>query len=383
VYVGSEDGMEAGLVANESDLPFRPIPAAALRGRSPLMLVRNVGILASGVRAARRLIAQEQPLAILGTGGYVCVPLFLAARLANVPTAIYLPDVVPGLAVRLLARLSTVVACNVADSARYFGLQAIRPNIQNPTPKLVITGYPVRRELFEQDRAICRAAFGLDAQLPVLFVYGGSRGARSINRAIAALLPHLLPIAQIVHVCGREGDEHWLSTIVEQLPNELQARYKLYPYLFSGNLRSENEKLSQSDTQLPLSILPAHASLPTMLQAFGAADLAVCRSGASTLGELPAAALPAVLVPYPFVHQDENADYLVRHGAAHKLRDSDMLGDGAPESGPLFRLLRQLIENTHERATMSERSQALAQPDAAERLANLLIALATRKRSTL
>ena len=157
----------------------------------------------------------------------------------------------------------------------------------------------------------------------------------------------------------------------------------MYPYLFSGNLRSENEKLSQSDTQLPLSILPAHASLPTMLQAFGAADLAVCRSGASTLGELPAAALPAVLVPYPFVHQDENADYLVRHGAAHKLRDSDMLGDGAPESGPLFRLLRQLIENTHERATMSERSQALAQPDAAERLANLLIALATRKRSTL
>lgn len=119
-----------------------------------------------------------------------------------------------------------------------------------------------------------------------------------------------------------------------------------------------------------------------MVQAFGAADLAVCRSGASTLGELPAAELPAVLVPYPFVHQEENADYLVRRGAAVKVRDDQMLGDGRPEAGPLFQHLLRLIGDPHERATMSERSKALAQPDAAERLADLLLALATDKRST-
>jgi UDP-N-acetylglucosamine--N-acetylmuramyl-(pentapeptide) pyrophosphoryl-undecaprenol N-acetylglucosamine transferase len=99
VYVGSEDGMEADLVSRESALPYRAIPAAAVRGRSPWTLARNAGILARGTQMARRLIAAERPAAILGTGGYVCVPLFLAARAARVPTAIYLPDIVPGLAV--------------------------------------------------------------------------------------------------------------------------------------------------------------------------------------------------------------------------------------------------------------------------------------------
>jgi UDP-N-acetylglucosamine--N-acetylmuramyl-(pentapeptide) pyrophosphoryl-undecaprenol N-acetylglucosamine transferase len=117
-----------------------------------------------------------------------------------------------------------------------------------------------------------------------------------------------------------------------------------------------------------------------MVQAFGAADLALCRSGASTLGELPAVGLPAVLVPYPYVHQEENADYLVRRGAAVKVRDEEMLGGGRPTAGPLFQNLLRLIGNPHERATMSERSKTLAQPDAAERLADLLITLATGKR---
>jgi UDP-N-acetylglucosamine--N-acetylmuramyl-(pentapeptide) pyrophosphoryl-undecaprenol N-acetylglucosamine transferase len=111
--------------------------------------------------------------------------------------------------------------------------------------------------------------------------------------------------------------------------------------------------------------------------------LALCRSGASTLGELPAAGLPAVLVPYPYVHQEENADYLVRRGAALKVRDQEMLGGGRPSAGPLFQNLLRLIADPHERATMSERSKALAQPDAAERLADLLLALAQSKRATL
>jgi UDP-N-acetylglucosamine--N-acetylmuramyl-(pentapeptide) pyrophosphoryl-undecaprenol N-acetylglucosamine transferase len=382
VYVGSEDGMEASLVASESDLPFRAIPAAALRGRSPLALARNLGTLARGTRAARRLIAMERPLAILGTGGYVCVPLFLAARAAGVPTAIYLPDVVPGLAVRLLARLATVVACNVEDSIRHLRFAIYDLRFGNQQSKIVVTGYPVRRELFGQDRAACRAAFGLDAQLPALFVYGGSRGARSINQAIAALLPDLLPIAQLIHVCGREGDEAWLREAANQLPAELRGRYRLYPYLFSGKLRIENEKLRNQPSQDQLSILNSQFSIPSMVQAFGAADLALCRSGASTLGELPAAGLAAVLVPYPYVHQEENADYLVRHGAALKVRDEEMLGGGRPAAGPLFQNLLRLIADPLERATMSERSRALAQPNATERLANLLLALAQSKRAT-
>ena len=381
MYVGSADGMEAGLVQKESDLPFEAISAAAVRGRNPLALAKSIAVMAHGTAEARRLIRRLRPAAILGTGGYVCVPLFLAARSLGIPTVIYLPDVVPGLAVKSLARIATVVACNVEDSATHFGLtiphfgltiddlrlkEAAQDNgASNPKSKIqnrkfIVTGYPVRAELFTQERATCRAAFGLADELPVVFVYGGSRGARSVNQAIAALLPYLLPLAHVIHVCGREGDETFLREAAARLPEELRERYQLYPYLHSEG---------------------SAAPGPTMIQALGAADLAVCRSGASTMAELPAAGLPAVLVPYPFVHQEENADYLVARGAAVKVQDAAMLGSGRPEDGPLFQQVRRLLLAHEERFDMSERSRLLARPRAAHHLAELLLALATNTRT--
>jgi UDP-N-acetylglucosamine--N-acetylmuramyl-(pentapeptide) pyrophosphoryl-undecaprenol N-acetylglucosamine transferase len=347
VYVGSS-GMEQEIVKRESNLPFRTLPTAALRGRGPLALLRGVFTLGKGTRVAMRLLHELQPTAILGTGGYVCVPLFLAARAARIPTLIYLPDVVPGLAVKLLVRLASQVACNVADSRRYLHRAG-----RGKHP-LLVTGYPVRPDLFEQDRDACRAAFGLEPTLPVLVVYGGSRGARAINRAVQALLGDILEMAQVIHICGREGDETWLRETASGLSEQLQARYRLYPYL-------EN------------------VGKQTMLRALGAADLALCRSGASTLAELPAVGLPAILVPYPYVHQEENADYLVRHGAAVKVMDAEMLGSGSPQDGPLFIWLRRLLTTTHERQYMAQQCHRLARPDAAQRLADALCDLAMKE----
>jgi UDP-N-acetylglucosamine--N-acetylmuramyl-(pentapeptide) pyrophosphoryl-undecaprenol N-acetylglucosamine transferase len=339
--------MEERIVAMESALPFRALPAAALRGRGPVGVARGAATTAAGIRAARALIAELRPRAILGTGGYVCVPLFLAARTTGVPTMVYLPDVVPGLAVRLLSRIATLTAVNVEDALPRLGLQAGHP-------RAVVTGYPVRAELFTQDRAACRRSFGVGGELPVALVYGGSRGARSVNRAIAALLPDLLERCAMIHVCGREGDEAWLREAAAALPERLQGRYKLFPYLASG----EDDR--------------------SMVRAFGAADLAICRSGASTLAELPAAGLPAVLVPYPYVHQDENADYLVRRGAAVKVADDAMLGPGKPTDGALFRTAARLLDDKHERQDMAGRTRALARPDAARELAGALLGLAAR-----
>lgn len=363
-------------MARESDLPFAGITAAAVRGRGPAQLTRNSVLIARGIREARALIRREQPVAILGTGGYVCFPLFVAARSLGVPTMIYLPDIVPGLAVKTLARIATRAACSFPPSLRYL-----------PRHKTIVTGYPVRPELITAvaDRAGSRAAFGLTDDLPVLFVYGGSRGARSINRAIEALLPELLKLAQIIHVCGREGDETWLRAAAERLPAELRARYHLYPYLFSGgqgsgvrgqgaeeqgNTRTMNHPASEEITP------NRQPPTPAMAQAFGAADVAIARAGASTLAELPIAALPAVLVPYPYVHQDENADYLVSHGAAVSVADAAMLGTGDPVDGPLFRAARRLLTDHAARRAMAARSAALAQPRAAETLADALLDLA-------
>jgi UDP-N-acetylglucosamine--N-acetylmuramyl-(pentapeptide) pyrophosphoryl-undecaprenol N-acetylglucosamine transferase len=240
---------------------FGQCPLRRCAGANPLAALQAGVVLAAGFVVALRLMRDLRPAAILGTGGYVCVPIFLAARVMQVPTMIYLPDVVPGLAVGLLARIATRVALNVPDARQYLPTTRAEP---------LISGYPVRKALFDQDRAICRQAFELDDQLPVLLVYGGSRGARSVNRAIAALLADLLEVAQIIHVCGREGDRVWLSEAAAQLPEPLQRRYHLYEYL-------ESEQAADDGMYAP-----------TMVRAFGAADLALCRSGASTLAELPA-----------------------------------------------------------------------------------------------
>jgi UDP-N-acetylglucosamine--N-acetylmuramyl-(pentapeptide) pyrophosphoryl-undecaprenol N-acetylglucosamine transferase len=180
-----------------------------------------------------------------------------------------------------------------------------------------------------------------------VLVYGGSRGARSINRAIEQILAPLLEISDVLHVCGREGDESFLRAAAGRLPAHLQARYHLHPYLEG-----------------------------TMPQALVAADVAVCRAGASTLAELPAAGLPGILIPLVEVHQDENALYLADRGAALMIADDAMLGSGAPVDGPLMEAIRSLVSNPERRAEMASRSRELARPAAARHLAEALLDLA-------
>ena len=340
VYVGSPDGMEGDMVRRESALQFYPIDAAAMRGRGPRALFTNLVRLGRGVWQAIALIRREHPAAIFGTGGYVCVPLFVAAWLLCVPRAIYLPDVVPGIAVRFLARISTIVVATIPDAAPYLQLSAQRPEEYLPGQRqLIVSGYPVRQAISTTDRVTARAVFGVADETPVVLVYGGSRGARSLNDAIREALAALLPHVHIIHVCGREGDEPVLRASAA-LHADAKQRYHLMPYLSADG---------------PL----------TMSAAFAAADLTVCRSGASVLGELPIAGLPAIVVPYPYVHQDENADYLVRHGAAIKIADARVARELAPT-------LLTLVADPDKLAEMRTQMRALAQPEAADIIAGLL-----------
>jgi UDP-N-acetylglucosamine--N-acetylmuramyl-(pentapeptide) pyrophosphoryl-undecaprenol N-acetylglucosamine transferase len=344
-YVGSPDGMEGDLVRRESTLPFWQVDAAAVRDRGRLTLIANVWRLLRGVGQALQLIRRERPAAIFGTGGYVCVPLFVAAWLMRVPSAIYLPDVVPGLAVRLLSRIATVTLASIPDAATHVGLPVATLATWQPSrTALVVTGYPVRADIQQGARETTRAMLGIHDDMPLLLVYGGSRGARSINFAVAARLNDILPHAAVLHICGREGDEAPLRTMAAALPPALQARYHLHPYLaMDGAL--------------------------TMPAALVAADVTICRSGASVLGELPAAGLPAILVPYPYVHQDENADYLVRHGAAIKVAD-------AQQTDALWPALAPLLHDPSTRMRYQQAMQHLATPDAATNMAHILQRLA-------
>jgi UDP-N-acetylglucosamine--N-acetylmuramyl-(pentapeptide) pyrophosphoryl-undecaprenol N-acetylglucosamine transferase len=290
---------------------------------------RNFVKLMQGWRDAYRLGCRERPAALFATGGYASVPVALAAWTLRVPILAYLPDIEPGWAVRFIARLAARVAVTVEDSRAFFS-----------GGKVVVAGYPVRSEFFGIKRTEARALLGLRLDEPVLLVMGGSRGARGINGPFGKVLEQVLELTQVVHVSGQLG---WsdVKERREALSESLKARYHVFPYLHE------------------------------MGQAMAAADLTVCRAGASTLGELPFFGLPAVLVPYPYAwrYQRVNAAWLVGRGAAVRL-DEERLGD---ELSPT---LRRLLGDRELLAQMAEKMRALARPDAAARLASELLALA-------
>jgi UDP-N-acetylglucosamine--N-acetylmuramyl-(pentapeptide) pyrophosphoryl-undecaprenol N-acetylglucosamine transferase len=328
LYVGVRGRMDAELVAREG-VEFRAVTARPLRTGNISGTARGAMAALAGTLQARRILADFRPDVVFATGGYGSVGVGLAARVLGRPLLVFLPDVAAGLAVRALAKVATRVAVAVPPA-----LSSI------PSPKRVVTGYPVRREFFVAERASARAQLGLHPEMPVLLVSGASTGANRLNRALLGLAPDFLRLGEVVHVCGR-ADEAWLATEREKLAPELRARYHLYGYLHD------------------------------MAAAMAAADLAVMRSGGSTLGELPAAGLPAVLVPgeYEGWDQSPNARYLEAEGAAVMLPQARLEAELKPA-------VMALLGDGERRRRMREALARLARPQAAADLAALLVQMA-------
>ena len=327
--MGETGGIEEGL-ATRAGLPFRAIATGQIRGRAPWEIARNLARMVRGAGQCAAFIREWRPDVVLMTGGYVAAPVAWAAWRSRprVPVLIYLPDLTPGQAIGLTSQFAAKVAVSFPEVVRYFG------------DKAVVTGYPVRPDLLAADKLSARAALGLTAGLPALLVFGGSRGARSINRALVAALPELLPRCQVVHISG-QLDWPWVSEETgrpDALPAEWRPRYHAYPYLHDE-----------------------------MVQALAAADLVVTRAGASVLGEFPAVGLPSILVPYPYAgqHQDANAAYLADRGAARVIADADLAAQLAPA-------IVRLLETPAELREMAQAARALAQPAAAANIAREL-----------
>lgn len=324
LWIGSRGGIEEEIVSH-AGIRFSGLAAGGLRGKSLPVRARNAARIASSVGGARGILDRLQPDAALVTGGYACVAVTLAAWLQRVPVLIYLPDIVPGLAIRFLSRFATRVAVTSEES--HYHLRR---------DKVVVTGYPVRSGIGVLGKAQAIQAMGLKPGERTLLVFGGSRGARSINRALVAGLGELLQVCQVIHISGRL-DADWVAGSAKSLPEGLQARYHHYAYLHD------------------------------MSQALAAADLAVARAGAATMGEFPAVGLPSVLVPYPYSgqHQQSNAEYMEQNGAARMLLDADLQEKLVPT-------ILQLLNDEEALATMRESAKAMARPDAAEAIARQL-----------
>jgi UDP-N-acetylglucosamine--N-acetylmuramyl-(pentapeptide) pyrophosphoryl-undecaprenol N-acetylglucosamine transferase len=216
LWLGGRGGMEERLVSH-AGLPFAMIDAAGLHGVGLRQAPVNAARLFAGTGQAVRVMRRFRPHALLVTGGYVAVPAVLAARICNVPIAVYVPDIEPALAAKFAARYARRIAVTVEASKTFYPQGA----------PVQVTGYPLRQEILAATRATGRQILGLPAEEPVLLIFGGSRGARSINRALMASGPEMLEEMTVVHITGTldyAEVEQWRR----DLSDARRGRYKIW-----------------------------------------------------------------------------------------------------------------------------------------------------------
>lgn len=332
-WLGRAGGLEEALVTARG-VAFEPVATGPIVGAGALGTLRSAWRMAAGTATAWRAMRAGRPDVVLVTGGYVSVPAALAARLARVPLVVFLPDVRPGRAVAAIARLADRILVTHGDARAHL-----------PAGRVTVTGYPVRPAVRAAVRADARTRLGLAPDERLLLVFGGSQGARRLNEAVAAAAPRLAGRCAILHAAGPHGIEAARARR-EALPDGARARYRLEAFLDEA----------------------------AMADALAAADLAVCRAGASTLGELPARALPSILVPLPISggHQWPNARVLEGAGAAVVVPDEALDGERLADE------VLALLDAPDRLDGMRRAAAALDAPRAAEAIGAALARLAER-----
>lgn len=322
VALGTAAGLETQLVPARG-FRLQLIPKVTMpRGDVSRWLDVPAGVWGA-VRAASRVIGEEQPDVVVGFGGYVALPAYLAAKRARVPFVVHEANARPGVANRIGARLTRYVAVSA-------------PSTVNSLPHAVLVGIPLRRSIAAVDREAvrekARLTFGLDANRPTLLVFGGSQGAHTINEAVSGAARHLLDLGvQVLHAAGPGN-----PVDIEQRPGD--PPYVVVPYVERMDL------------------------------AYAAADLVLSRSGAMTCAELAAVGLPAVFVPYPHSNGEQavNAEPMVTVGAGLIVRDDEL------SSVVVEHLVGGLVLDAERLAAMSAAARSLGARDADERLADMV-----------
>lgn len=329
LWIGTKGEMEEELVPR-AGLRLETIAGGGVVGVAPHVMLRNLVRLATSVPKVLRIMRRFRPDVMLMTGGYVAAPVTLAARLLRVPICIYLPDLEPAKSIRFSVPFAKTIAATAEASKQFV-----------PEEKLVVTGYPVRpllRKALKMTQQEALTQFDLTPDRPTLFVFGGSRGAWVINQALMNILPTLLQTVQVIHISGTLT---WpqVQTNAETLTEAQRAYYRPFPFLHDN-----------------------------MGIAFRAADLVLARAGASMLGESPAFGVPSILVPLTFAwrYQKVNADYLTERGAAVQLNDESLATAMLPT-------VLDLLNDPEKLTAMRLAAQQLDVPNAAERLADLIM----------
>ena len=322
-YIGSYQGIEKRLAEN-AGIPYDGISSGKLRRYFDLKNFSDPFRVLKGYGEACRLLKKYQPDVIFSKGGFVSVPVVLAAKRYRIPTILHESDMTPGLANRLCIPSAAKICCNFPETLQHL-----------PEDKAVLTGSPIREELLQGDRLAGLQYTHLSAAKPILLVIGGSLGAVAVNQMIRSLLPRLLPSFQIIHICGKG---HLDESLIGR-PGYVQYEY----------------------VDAPLKHL------------FAAADLAVSRAGANSICELLALRKPNVLIPLSAAasrgDQLLNAASFEKQGFSTVLKEEDMNQD----------TLFDAIQDTYEhRADFISRMRQSSLGNAVETIADLIDQYASR-----
>lgn len=342
VFLGSPDRVEAQLVA-DAGFRFHGVAAQPVPRRLSPRIVTVPFATRRAVKRALEVAREERTVGTVSFGGFVSFPLARAAWRLQLPLVVHEQNAVPGLANRIAARWADKIAVSIPSSVHRF-----------KQPELcAVTGNPVREEILRLDLAARREAarerFGLKPDRTTLLVFGGSQGARSINRAIVS------------------ANHLWGDTDVQILHATGRATY---------------EVTATSWARTREQIRGPHASvidfIDSMADAYAAADIVVCRAGATSIAELSALGIPAVLVPYPHAtgdHQTENAKALERAGGAVVISDRDLTGERLVEA------VKPWLDQPSAMVSVAQASRAFGRRDAAENVARLVASTLDFKRS--
>jgi UDP-N-acetylglucosamine--N-acetylmuramyl-(pentapeptide) pyrophosphoryl-undecaprenol N-acetylglucosamine transferase len=323
LFVGTARGMESRLVP-EAGFPLRLVDVGQLKNVSLLTRLRTLFALPRAIFACKRLIREFQPNVVFGVGGYASGPAMAAALWLKIPSMVFEPNAMPGLANRLVGKRVQAAAVNFASATKWFR-------------NAEVTGIPVRPEFFTLGK--------LAAHNSHLLIFGGSQGARLFNTHLPPIIPALLNAVPGLTVLHQSGARHFETTQAAYAASGADpSRWQVRPFIDE---------------------MPAR---------FAQASLVMARSGASTVAELAAAGKPALLVPFAAAaddHQRRNAEEMVKAGAAVLLDERDL---DAP--GKLLATLAGLLKNPAALAVMAAAARTQAHPDAAERIAGRLATLA-------
>lgn len=333
LFIGAERGMEQRLV-EQAGYPIEKVTVSTFeRAWSWKIIKHNVKSVFKvpvGQHQAAAILRRFRPDLVVGTGGYASFPAVHEAARKGIPCAIHEANAFPGLTTRALADKVDLVMVGFPEAAAYY----------EKAKKVVVTGMPVRGEFFSLEREQARRELGLDDCQPLITSFWGSQGAGHMSEMTTDLVERWVKEGRRFHYIHSAGRDYGKMT------DELKRR---------GVAVSEDE------------VRPYIDNMPTVM---AAADLVICRAGASTLGEITALGKPAILVPSPFVasnHQYKNARVLADRGGALLLEEKDCSGD------LLYEKALELLADGSRRAAMSRALKELASPNAAEDIYSELI----------